>query len=278
MPHVTVAPGVSVSYRVYGSGTPVLFVPPPGVGSAVFRRQVQGLSPHCQVIVFELRGHGGSTASPVPLTYPVVASDIRAILDDLNLHKSYLCGYSMGASVVFEFIRSFPDRVQGGIALSGFSEATDWRIRAEITSAIACARLPSMDTLGLALAAANADDARSFSLMYRTARHANKDDVTNLFAYALEYNCSDALPSFGVPMQLMFGAEDGRLRRYAEILRAGLPRTEVVYIVKARHQIPMKFATAVNERILDFVLHRERGAGFSETLLTSDTDAHQFLR
>ncbi|WDL98756.1 hypothetical protein [Alicyclobacillus sp. ALC3] len=51
-----------------------------------------------------------------------------------------------------------------------------------------------------------------------------------------------------------------------------------MYIVKARHTIPMKFAIVVNERILDFVLHRESGLGFGEPVLTGDSDAHQFLR
>lgn len=57
-----------------------------------------------------------------PLTYAVIAQDIEAILDALDIQKAVICGYSMGGSIVFEFMKMFPERILGGIPVVAFQK------------------------------------------------------------------------------------------------------------------------------------------------------------
>lgn len=245
--------GVRISYRVYGQGVPVLFVPPPVVGSPVFQHQVEALSSEFRLILFDIRGHGKSDKSDRPLTYSVVVEDIRCLLDHLQIEKAVLCGYSMGASIVLEFVKTYPNRTMGAIPIGCFSEVSDIRLRTEISTAVALAKVRAMKTLAFGLALANADSLRAFQNQYRFGVKSNRDDVLSFFQCALTYNCTYALPRMTIPIRLLYGSNDRRIYRYAKILRRHLPNKEIIFVPGARHQIPLKNCRALNHHIRDFV-------------------------
>jgi pimeloyl-ACP methyl ester carboxylesterase len=66
-----------------------------------------------RVIAYDARGHGRSGAAPAPAaySYELLASDLRAVLDRLQVRRAVLAGASMGAQTAIRFALDHPERV-----------------------------------------------------------------------------------------------------------------------------------------------------------------------
>ncbi len=73
--------GTVLHYIVKGEGIPIIFVHPPLLTGANFRYQQVQLSDEFKVITFDIRGHGQSGRSLVPITYSIIAEDIKQLMD-----------------------------------------------------------------------------------------------------------------------------------------------------------------------------------------------------
>jgi pimeloyl-ACP methyl ester carboxylesterase len=68
-----------------------------------------------RVILYDARGHGGSSppATPADYTYDFLADDLRNLLDRSEIDRAVLVGASMGAHTIARFALDSPDRVAG---------------------------------------------------------------------------------------------------------------------------------------------------------------------
>jgi non-heme chloroperoxidase len=98
---------VTFSVETAGSGPPVVFIHGWSMSGRFFRRQLAGLSGRFDVVVPDLRGHGASEKVLHGHTVPHYASDLHAILAELNLQRPVLVGWSMGAMVGYEYLRAY---------------------------------------------------------------------------------------------------------------------------------------------------------------------------
>ncbi len=77
-------------------------------------RNWQGLSKqfsaHYDVITLDLRNHGDSFHH-AEMNYPVMAADVVALLDQLQLSAAHVLGHSMGGKVAMTMSHAYPDRV-----------------------------------------------------------------------------------------------------------------------------------------------------------------------
>ncbi|MEH7385684.1 alpha/beta hydrolase, partial [Bacillus sp. JJ1521] len=71
------------------------------------------------------------------------------LLDYLGIDKAFLCGYSSGGSIVFEFLQSYSERAFGGIVISGMSEVSDWYLEKRISLARLLSKPRMIGLLGL---------------------------------------------------------------------------------------------------------------------------------
>lgn len=76
-----------------------------------------------RVVSLDLRGHGRSTKFYQPTDYslPMMAGDVIALVAHLGLKKPDLIGFSLGARVVLEALRTAPDKFLLGV-LCGVGE------------------------------------------------------------------------------------------------------------------------------------------------------------
>jgi pimeloyl-ACP methyl ester carboxylesterase len=63
--------------------------------------------------VIDSRGHGRSTRDERPYTYELMASDVLAVMDTLQLGKAGLVGWSDGACTALILASKAPERVAG---------------------------------------------------------------------------------------------------------------------------------------------------------------------
>ncbi|HZR81449.1 MAG TPA: alpha/beta hydrolase [Candidatus Binatia bacterium] len=106
--------GLELAVEVLGDGQPLLFAHPLGSCHHQTERVLAPLTEDYQLIVFDQRGHCGSTPVTDEALYDArrMAADIGAILDHLGLEQAIVGGESMGAATALLFATMHPKRVQ----------------------------------------------------------------------------------------------------------------------------------------------------------------------
>ncbi|CAE6743093.1 alpha/beta fold hydrolase [Paraburkholderia haematera] len=106
--------GARIWYASYGTGAPVILLHG-GLGhSGNWGYQVPALlSSGHRVVAIDSRGHGRSTRDARPYTYELMASDVLAVMDTLQIDRAAMVGWSDGACVAMVLGRQVPERVSG---------------------------------------------------------------------------------------------------------------------------------------------------------------------
>ncbi len=99
--------GVELYYQDVGSGDAVVFVHGVWMSSRCFASQLEGLADRHRVLALDLRGHGGSEHAQSGHTMAQYARDLRAFLEALELREPVVVGWSMGALVLWDYVRQF---------------------------------------------------------------------------------------------------------------------------------------------------------------------------
>ena len=111
MPYTT-NNGVKLYYEVHGSGQPLFLIMGLGGTSESWRFQVQYFCKYYQVIVMDNRGAGRSDQPDEEYTTKIFASDVKQVLDDLNIQQAHIFGLSMGGMIAQQFCLSYPQYVK----------------------------------------------------------------------------------------------------------------------------------------------------------------------
>ena len=118
---VVAADGTRVAYGIHGDGPPVVLVN--GLTTSVYYwdHLFPRWSRRFTLITWDFKGHGRSepARSPEGATIPALADDLRRILDDAGIDRAALVGFSMGAQVILEAYRAFPERITALVPLFG---------------------------------------------------------------------------------------------------------------------------------------------------------------
>jgi pimeloyl-ACP methyl ester carboxylesterase len=85
--------GMNLYYESHGTGRPLILLHG-GLGSGeMFGPILPALSQHHQVIVVDLQGHGRTADIDRPIDIRLMADDIAALIDHLELEEPDLVGY-----------------------------------------------------------------------------------------------------------------------------------------------------------------------------------------
>jgi len=102
---------VDLHVRETGEGVPVILLHAFPLSSAMWLEQRNDLADTCRVITPDLRGFGGSQLGFDEPSLDLMADDVAAVLDRLDLPEVVLGGLSMGGYVAMAFLRLHPGRV-----------------------------------------------------------------------------------------------------------------------------------------------------------------------
>lgn len=110
MPFYITDDRVRLYYEVRGTGKPLVLIHGLTANHRFFKKQVPVLAKQFKVITLDLRGHGDSEAPEHGLTLWRLAHDLKELMDYLELESVSVVGWSMGAHVIFEYIKNFTNR------------------------------------------------------------------------------------------------------------------------------------------------------------------------
>jgi pimeloyl-ACP methyl ester carboxylesterase len=102
--------GVKINYVFEGTGfETIIFIHGLGESLESWRHQINFFSKKFKVIALDLRGHGKSSIPKKKIEIGDFAEDVKGLLDHLGIKKAHFCGLSMGALVLFEMYKRYPD-------------------------------------------------------------------------------------------------------------------------------------------------------------------------
>jgi pimeloyl-ACP methyl ester carboxylesterase len=94
--------GAKIYYATYGNGAPVILLHGGMGNSDHWSHQVPALAEKLHVIVIDSRGQGRSTRTKATPSYDMMATDVLAVMDHLELAKAAIVGWSDGGEIALK--------------------------------------------------------------------------------------------------------------------------------------------------------------------------------
>ncbi len=103
---------IYMGYKIIGNGKPLVLIM--GLGGTMElwdQTFINGLARYYSVILFDNRGMGYSGPGNKEYSIEQLAVDVLGLMDQLNISKTNVLGYSMGANIALEIVSKHPERL-----------------------------------------------------------------------------------------------------------------------------------------------------------------------
>lgn len=232
--------GARIWYTTHGSGAPVILLHG-GLGhSGNWGEQVPALiDAGYRAVLIDSRGHGRSTRDSRPYLYELMASDVLAVMDALQLERAALVGWSDGACTAMVLGMQAPERVTGVFFFG-------------------C----NMDPSGTKEFVATPIINRCFSRHAKDYAHLSATpDAFDEFVGAVSqmmktqpnYSASD-LAEVHVPVAIVQSEHDEFIKpEHAQYLARSIPHAELIVMPEVSHFAPLQRPSLFNRLMLKFL-------------------------
>jgi pimeloyl-ACP methyl ester carboxylesterase len=254
---------LSLVYDEKGSGIPVLWVHGYPLNKTLWKPQLEGLADIVHGLAIDLRGHGDSQASPGVYTMDLLADDLAAFLDVLNIRQPIvLAGLSMGGYVSMAFCRRHPDRLAGLIlcATHPHADSPEGKQNRTNSAALAQARGVPAAVSGVQkkLMAPISYDLRPDLVEVvksMTESTSLEGVVGDLLGMRERPDSLSTLAAFEKPTLILHGAEDQIIpMSEAEGMQSALPNAHLEIIPQAGHLLNLEQPQVFNAAVRNFLM------------------------
>jgi len=227
--------GIKLYYEVYGKGEPLLLLHGNNASMVSFNKQLEALSENYTVVAIDSRGQGKSSANDTKITYELMAEDVNAFLDKMNLKKVNVLGWSDGGNIAVVLGISHPDKINKMAIMGTVLYNNESSVNAE-TNKLIRKQVKEMDAKGVSKA----------SMDYRLK-----------ILLLTEPNINpDALQKIQAPTLVMAGEHDVVKEKHTKLIADKIPKSELLIFKGADHEAPDKIAPVFNKAVLDFFSKR----------------------
>ena len=98
-------------YIEKGHGEPFILLHGNGENCGYFKGQIDAFSEKYHVYAIDTRGHGKTPRGTMPFTIRQFADDLLGFMDDHQIEKAHLLGFSDGGNIAMVFAIRYPERV-----------------------------------------------------------------------------------------------------------------------------------------------------------------------
>lgn len=114
--------GIKLCYEVKGRGKPVFLVHGFGSKKESWMAQFDPLSEHFKIIRYDCRGSGKSERPNHPYTMDLFVEDLKGLMDLLKIKTAYFIGFSLGGTILQNFVLKYPEKVDKLILISSIAK------------------------------------------------------------------------------------------------------------------------------------------------------------
>ena len=218
-------------YIEKGNGTPLILLHGNGEDSGYFVNQMEAFSSCRHVYAVNTRGHGKTPRGTAPFTIRQFADDLLAFMEEHNIDKADILGFSDGANIAMIFALKYPHRVKRLILNGG-----------------------NLDTKGIKFKIQF-----PIELGYRIAKHfANKSPEVKANAEMLGLMVNDPnikseeLSQIKVPVLVIAGTDDMVKEKHTRLIAQSINGAELK-ILSGNHFVANQNPEEFNRTVLEFL-------------------------
>jgi pimeloyl-ACP methyl ester carboxylesterase len=249
--------GVKIYYETHGEGPALLLTHGYSSTSAMWHGQIEALSKHHTLVLWDMRGHGQSDYPEDSSAYSeaLTVGDMAALLDEVGAMRAIVGGLSLGGYMSLAFYRAHPERVSALLIIDtgpGFKKddaREAWNKRALDTA-------ERFEREGLSVLKSASRERSTVS--HRDAAglaRAARGMLTQRDARVIE-----VLPDIKVPSLVVVGADDTPFLAASDYMATKIPGAKKLVIPSAGHAVNIDQPQAFIDAVLPFLEGLPRGA------------------
>jgi pimeloyl-ACP methyl ester carboxylesterase len=244
----------NIVYEDIGSGVPIIFIHPPGMGRKVFSKQ-KPLSQHFRLIIPDLVGQGDSSYNlNSEISIRRFAEDIISLMDELSLPSSVILGYSAGGAIAQYLCIHYPSRVKSLILSGGYPIVDNFTLKNEHRLGMLTVE-KNKKFLSSILAISHTKDKTYREILKKHMIKSNTKVWSKFYSESLYFNCKEAIKGITLPVLLIYGSKSDSINTYIKFYEKNLPNQQTYIIKGETHQLPTKQPDQINSIITNFLLN-----------------------
>lgn len=243
-----------MNFKIEGNGRPLVFIHGLSDSLLYWEFLASHLKRDYQIIRMDLRGHGESYLGNDEVNIDLYVSDLKNLLDDLNLDKVDLIGFSLGGAVALDFSLKYPENVSSLVLMSSFSKSDEYltNIFSQFKDALKNSFEDFYDLiLPMVLCPEVIDDNREALDQIRefASKTANTDAYIKAVDACMEFDVDDSLSKIEVPTLVMSGKYDEiSLLSSQKTIQKKISNSELIVFDNVKHNL---LVGKNNERVLE---------------------------
>lgn len=269
---------VDLYYESYGEGFPIVLAHGYCTSINLWKHQIPLLAERYQVIAYDARGHGLSSAPAGKEHYTLshLVADMHALLQHLGVEQAYIAGHSMGGATTAGFAARHPEMTKAALICNidaghqppdpaNDPVAASTRQRAlqlvRERGMVDYARHQIAEKTVPPFIQASAEEQHIFVTRYAHQPLNGYLGVGEALPWR-EAWLTEAARSLKMPVVIIMGTEDV-MHRGAEVLLTHLPQAHFVSIKDAPHDSMNARPAAFNQGMLEYLEYLEQGKPFA---------------
>jgi 3-oxoadipate enol-lactonase len=232
--------GIKLYYEEAGEGLPVLLIHGYPLMHTIWKPVINLLGSEARWITPDIRGFGRSSSPKGTYSMPLLASDMAALLDHLQIKSAVVIGHSMGGYIALNFFKAYPERLLGLGLICSQAAADNEERRAARQAQIKKVIEQGTDYLAATMAATLTNQTDLVTDLQEIILQADTDGIIGaLLGMAEREDMTDYLSKIKVPTLVVVGSSDTLIpTQKSREMANRLPDASLVQIANAAH-IPM---------------------------------------
>ncbi|WP_405294686.1 alpha/beta fold hydrolase [Methanobrevibacter sp.] len=202
-----------MNYKLEGNGKTLLFIHGLSDNLLYWEFLTSNLKHEYQILRVDLRGHGQSELGKEEITIDTYVDDLNNLLEQLNIQKVNIIGFSLGGAVALDFAVRYAHKVDSIVMMSSFfkTDGESRKILLQLKNALNIGFEEFYDTILPMVLCPEVIDENKMELELLkeiSSKDANTEAYINAVDVCLNFNAEKELSKIRVPTLILAGKYD----------------------------------------------------------------------
>lgn len=232
-----------MNYITDGNGEALVFIHGLSDSLLYWEFLATNLKNDYQTIRFDLRGHGNSELGNDEITMELFVDDLTNLLDELNVDKVNLIGFSLGGAIALDFLFKYPERVSSIVLMSSFYKSDEHmtNVLSQFKNALKNSFEDFYDLILPMILCPDVIEENKEELEFFkeiSSQTANPEAYIKAIDASLMFDVEDRLSEINIPTLIFAGRYDELIPLYInENMHKNIKNSEFVVLDNAKHNL-----------------------------------------